>query len=49
MSHTDLFPVPADWAARTRVTTEGYAALRDRAATDPDAFFAEAADRKSVV
>ena len=45
MSQTDLFPVPASWAARTRVTTEGYAAMRARAAADPDAFFGEAGQR----
>ena len=45
MTQSDLFPVPASWSARARVTSEGYAAMRERAKTDPDGFFAEAARR----
>ena len=45
MSASDLFPVPPAWAARTQVTAETYSGLRDRARTDPDAFFAQAAQR----
>ena len=45
MTQSDLFPVPAAWSARARVTSEGYAAMRERARTDPDGFFAETARR----
>ena len=45
MTESDLFPVPAAWSARARVTSEGYAAMRERARTDPDGFFAETARR----
>ena len=45
MTQSDLFPVPAAWSARARVTSEGYAAMRERARTDPDSFFTEAARR----
>jgi len=45
VTQSDLFPVPAAWSARARVTSEGYAAMRERARTDPDSFFTEAARR----
>lgn len=45
MSYSDVFPVPAAWAGRTLVSTEAYAAMRERAARDPDGFFGEAAKR----
>ena len=38
-------PVPADWAAKTRVNATAYAEMRRRAASDPASFFGEAAKR----
>ena len=40
-----VYPVPDDWAARTRTGAAAYAALRDRAARDPEGVFGEAALR----
>ena len=43
MSEPQVFPVPEDWKARTRVNAGTYAAMREAAKADPDAFFGEAA------
>ncbi len=43
MSEPQVFPVPEDWKAKTRVNAEAYAAMRAAAKADPDAFFGEAA------
>ncbi len=40
----DLYPVPPEWAARGP-DAAAYAAMRERADADPDAFFGEAAQR----
>lgn len=45
MSDADLYPVPAAWAARTRVDAAGYDALVAAAAERPDAFWLEQARR----
>ncbi len=42
---TRLIPVRPDFAAQARVTEEGYRAAYDRAASDPDGFWAEEAKR----
>jgi len=43
MSEPQVFPVPEDWKARTRVNADAYAAMREAAKADPAAFFGEAA------
>ena len=45
MSEPQLYPVPAEWAARARVDTAGYEALYAAAKADPDAFWLEQAKR----
>ncbi len=40
-----VYPVPDDWAARTRTGADAYAAMRQRASADPEGFFGEAAGR----
>ncbi len=45
MSEELVFPVPAEWAARTRMTAEGYEAAVRRVDADPDGFWTEVADR----
>jgi len=45
MSEPQVFPVPDEWKARTRVNAETYDALRAAAKTDPAAFFGEQAKR----
>ncbi len=45
MSEPQVFPVPDDWKARTRVNAEVYAAMREQAKADPAAFFGEQAER----
>ena len=45
MSHPEVIPVPADWTPRTGANAERYADMRAQAERDPDAFFAEAAQR----
>jgi acetyl-CoA synthetase len=45
MSHPDLYPVPADWAARAHMNKAGYEAARLAARQTPDAFWGQAARR----
>jgi acetyl-CoA synthetase len=45
MDRTDLFPVPAEWAARARMTADGYDAAVARVEADPDGFWTEVAGR----
>ena len=40
-----VYPVPDDWAARTRTGADAYAEMRERAGRDPEGFFGEAAGR----
>jgi len=42
---TGIYPVPAEWAARARVTAADYAALHARSLADPDGFWLEQARR----
>ncbi|MDB5687474.1 MAG: acetate--CoA ligase, partial [Rhizorhabdus sp.] len=42
---TDIFPGPAAWAARAKVTKESYAAQYDRSLNDAHAFWLEQAQR----
>ncbi|KKC23944.1 acetate--CoA ligase [Sphingomonas sp. SRS2] len=42
---SDLYPVPADWAAKARVTNEDYARLYARSLDDAEAFWLEQAKR----
>ncbi|KRB79862.1 acetyl-coenzyme A synthetase [Sphingomonas sp. Root710] len=42
---TDLYPVPAEWAAKARVTEEDYKRLYARSIDDADAFWLEQAKR----
>ena len=44
-----LFPVKADFAARAHVDAKGYQDMLERAARDPDAFWAEQAERVSWI
>ena len=43
MSDPQVFPVPDEWAARTRVGEKAYAKMRADAKADPAAFFGAAA------
>ena len=43
MSEPQVFPVPEDWKAKTRVNAAAYAAMRAEAKADPAGFFGEAA------
>jgi len=43
MSDPEIFPVPEDWKALTRVNAAAYLAMREAADQDPAAFFGEAA------
>ena len=45
MSEEQLFPVPAEWAARTRMDAAGYEAAVARVETDPEGFWREVAAR----
>ncbi|GAB2506268.1 acetate--CoA ligase [Lysobacter humi (ex Lee et al. 2017)] len=45
MSHQEIHPVPADFAARARTDADGDARQRDAAARDPEAFWAQVATR----
>jgi len=45
MSDPDLYPVPFEWAQRTRMSEGGYEAARVAARTSPDAFWGEQARR----
>ena len=49
MSDQSLFPVPQDWAARTRVTKADYDALYGRALADPGSFWLEQSKRLNWV
>ena len=42
---SEVYPVPAEWAARTHMDRAGYEAARVAAHDTPDAFWAEAAKR----
>ena len=43
MPDQDLYPVPADWAAKAHMNREAYGAARIAARETPDAFWAESA------
>jgi len=45
VSEEQLFPVPAEWAARTRMDAAGYKAAVARVETDPEGFWREVAAR----
>jgi acetyl-CoA synthetase len=45
VSEEQLFPVPAEWAARTRMDAAGYEAAVARVETDPEGFWREVAAR----
>jgi len=45
MTETDLYPVPADWAARAHMDAAAYAAARTAARETPDAFWSGQARR----
>ena len=45
MPDLDLYPVPADWAAKAHMNREAYEAARIAARETPDAFWAEQARR----
>ena len=45
MSEGQVFPVPAEWAARAHMNAEGYAAALGRVEADPEGFWTEVADR----
>jgi acetyl-CoA synthetase len=45
MDRTDLFPVPAEWAARARMNAEGYEDACRRVESDPDGYWTEVAGR----
>jgi len=45
MADPELYPVPADWAARAHMDAAGYEAARIAARETPDAFWAEQAKR----
>jgi acetyl-CoA synthetase len=45
MTEGQRFEVPQAWASAARVGAEAYAAMRERAKADPEAFFGEAAQR----
>ncbi len=45
MDQHDLYPIPSDWAKRTRVKAKDYAALYGRALADPGTFWLEQARR----
>ncbi|HEY1224481.1 MAG TPA: acetate--CoA ligase [Brevundimonas sp.] len=45
MSDTELYPVPAEWAARAHMDRAAYDAARKAAVETPDAFWAEQAKR----
>ncbi|TAK08615.1 MAG: hypothetical protein EPO38_10865, partial [Rhizorhabdus sp.] len=42
---SDLYPVPAEWAARARVNDAAYRALYDRSINDAHGFWLEQARR----
>ena len=43
--HTDVYPVPSEWAQRARMNAAGYEAARTAARETPDAFWGEQARR----
>ncbi|MFN3858874.1 MAG: acetate--CoA ligase [Caulobacter sp.] len=45
MSEDQVFPVPAEWAARAHMDAEGYEAAWSRVEQDPDGFWADVARR----
>jgi acetyl-CoA synthetase len=45
MSHPEVIPVPAEWAARAHIDSAGYDAAWDRARRDPDCYWKTIADR----
>ena len=45
MADQDLYPIPADWAARARVHTAGYEKLHGRSLADPGSFWLDQAKR----
>ena len=45
MTNNDLYPVPADWAARARINAAGYELLYGRSLADPGSFWLEQSRR----
>ncbi len=45
MNHPDIYPVPADWAARARMNAADYTAARTAARDTPDVFWSGQAER----
>ncbi len=45
MSETQVFPVPADWAARARMNAAGYEAAVGRVESDPEGYWRDVAAR----
>ena len=45
MADQDLYPVPAEWAARARIDGAAFEAMTTAARDDPDAFWLEQAER----
>ena len=45
MSQAELFSVPPEWAARAKITAEGYQAAVERAARDPEGYWTDVAQR----
>ena len=43
MSDGEVFPVPAAWAKRTRMTAEAYEGALAQVETDPDAYWRDVA------
>ncbi len=45
MSDQNVYPVPAEWAKRAWVDSDGYLEMYERSIRDPDGFWAEQAER----
>ena len=45
MSHSEVFPAPAEWAEKAHMNAAGYDAALSRVETDPDGFWREVAGR----
>jgi acetyl-CoA synthetase len=45
MGHSELFPVPPQWAAKAWIDADGYAAMYQQSVDDPEAFWGEAGKR----
>jgi acetyl-CoA synthetase len=49
MADQDLYPVPAEWAKRSRIKAKDYPTLYGRALADPGSFWLEQARRLTWV